>query len=170
MAIPLLLLVMSFVFAPLISIPYYFDALLKLVSCLPPTVPTCSSNVSVMIGYKKNIEQRGDSRHPCLLLTLVLNHYNRSIVESAGYIAVYTFDLSHDVMTDIVVLHCNPYCCMTHRVKRLFDIYEDMVEVLLVVCVFLTKDSQIEYMFTGGSPCSESCLFLAVTQLQISFI
>ena len=49
---------------------------LELVSCLPPmlTLPSCPSNASVMIRSKNTLNSTGESRHPCLTPTLVLNH------------------------------------------------------------------------------------------------
>ena len=51
------------------------------------------------------------------------------------------FDDSEKVGADIVLLHGCPQSCMLNPVEALFEVYEDMVEVLLVLEMFLTKDS-----------------------------
>ena len=44
---------------------------------------------------------------------------------------------------DVVLLHGCPQCCMPNPVEGLLEVYEDMVEVLLVLEIFLTEDSWI---------------------------
>ena len=44
-------------------------------------------------------------------------------------------------------------------VKGLLEVCEDMVEILLMLQVFLTEDSKIEYLFCGAPSSSETCLF-----------
>ena len=51
------------------------------------------------------------------------------------------FDDSHKVGADVVRLHGCPQSCMSDPVEGLLEVYEDMVEVLLVLKVFLTEDS-----------------------------
>ena len=51
------------------------------------------------------------------------------------------FDDSEKVGTDVVLLHGCPQSCMPNPVEGLFEVYEDMVEVLLVLEIFLTEDS-----------------------------
>ena len=48
---------------------------------------------------------------------------------------------------------------MPNPVKGLLEVYEDMIEVLLVLEIFFTKDSKVEDLFCGASACSEACLF-----------
>ena len=36
---------------------------------------------------------------------------------------------------------------MPYPVKGLFEVYEDMVEILLMLQVFLAEDPEIEYLF-----------------------
>ena len=181
---PLLLFVMGFVFSPMFSMIQSFNVLsnlltswrssvslpaspsmssanLQLVSCLPPmlTVLTCPSNASVMIRSKIYIQQHGEQQaHVSHSNTCLEPRSTKSFVKDcAGCIAVYTFGLTYEVMTDIVLLHCSPQCCMPYTVKYLLEIYVDIVYMWLVVCAFPTQHSQIEYMFTGASACSESC-------------
>ena len=42
---------------------------------------------------------------------------------------------------DVVLLHGCPQRCMPNPVEGLLEVYEDMVEVLLVLEIFLTEDS-----------------------------
>ena len=42
---------------------------------------------------------------------------------------------------DVVLLHGYPQSCMPNPVEGLLEVYEDMVEVLLVLEIFLTEDS-----------------------------
>ena len=51
------------------------------------------------------------------------------------------FDDSDEVGADVVFLHGCPQSCMPNPVEGLFEVYEDTVEVLLVLEVFLTEDS-----------------------------
>ena len=46
---------------------------------------------------------------------------------------------------------------MPNPVEGLPEVYEDMVEALLVLVVFLTEDSQVEDLLCGAPVCSEAC-------------
>ena len=48
---------------------------------------------------------------------------------------------------------------MPNPVEGLLGISEDMVEVLLVLEIFITEDSQVEDLLCGAPSCSEACLF-----------
>ena len=48
---------------------------------------------------------------------------------------------------------------MPYPVKGLPEVYEDMVEILLMLQVFLAEDPEIEYLFCGASSDSETCFF-----------
>ena len=50
------------------------------------------------------------------------------------------FDDSDKVGADVVLFHCCPQSCMPNPVEGLLEVYEDMVEVLLVLEVFLKED------------------------------
>ena len=41
---------------------------------------------------------------------------------------------------------------MPNPVEGLFEVYEDMVEVLLVLEIFLTQNAQVENLLCGTSP------------------
>ena len=51
------------------------------------------------------------------------------------------FDDCDTVDADVVLFHGCPQSCMPNPVEGLLDVYEDMVEVLLVLKIFLTEDS-----------------------------
>ena len=42
--------------------------------------------------------------------------------------------------------------------KGLLEVYEDMVEILLMLQVFLAEDPEVEYLFCGVPSGSETCL------------
>ena len=51
------------------------------------------------------------------------------------------FDDSEKVGADVVLLHGCPQSCMPNPVEGLLEFYEDMIEVLPVLEIFLTDDS-----------------------------
>ena len=51
------------------------------------------------------------------------------------------FDDLDKVGADVVLLHVCPQSCMPDPVEGLLEVYEDMVEILLVLKIFLTEDS-----------------------------
>ena len=61
--------------------------------------------------------------------------------EGTGGLVIEVFDDSDKVGTDVVLLHGCPQSCMPSPVEGLLEVYEDMVEVLLVLEIHLTKDS-----------------------------
>ena len=46
---------------------------------------------------------------------------------------------------------------MPYPVKGLLEVYEDMVEILLMLQVFLAENPEIEYLFCGAPSGSEAC-------------
>ena len=68
------------------------------------------------------------------------------------------FDDSDKTDADIL-LHGCPQSCMPNPVEDLLELYEDMVELLLVLEMFLTKDSKVEGLLCGAPSCSDACLF-----------
>ena len=48
--------------------------------------------------------------------------------------------------------------CHTLSKAFLNEVYEDMVEILLMLQVFLAEDPEIEYLFYGAPSGSETCL------------
>ena len=51
------------------------------------------------------------------------------------------FDDADKVGADVVLLHGCSQSCMPNPVEGLLEVYEDMVEVLPVLKIFLTEDS-----------------------------
>ena len=51
------------------------------------------------------------------------------------------FDDSDKVGNGVILLHSCPQSCIPNPVESLLEVYEDMVEVLLVLEKFLTEDS-----------------------------
>ena len=51
---------------------------------------------------------------------------------------------------------------MPYSIKGFFEINEDMVQILLVLEVLFTQDSEVEDLFCGASSGSEPSLFLAI--------
>ena len=81
--------------------------------------------------------------------------------DCTGVLVIEVFDDSDNVCADVVLLHGCPQSCMLNPVEGLLEVYEDMVEVLLVLKIFLTEDSQV-----GGLPCCvfscfQACLFFS---------
>ena len=60
--------------------------------------------------------------------------------ESTGGLVIMGFDDSDMVSADVVLLHGCPQSCMPNPVEGLLEVYEDMVEVLLVLEMFLTEN------------------------------
>ena len=60
-----------------------------------------------------------------------------------------------------LVLHGSPQSCTPNPVEGLLEVYEDMVEVLLVLEISLTEDSWVEDLLCGAPSCSEACLFFS---------
>ena len=56
-------------------------------------------------------------------------------------LVIEVFDDSDKVGVDVVFLHGCPQSCMPNPVEGLLGVYEDMVEVLLVLGILLTADS-----------------------------
>ena len=48
---------------------------------------------------------------------------------------------------------------MPNPVEGLPEVYEDVVEVLLVLEIFLTEDSQVQDLLRGAPSCCDACLF-----------
>ena len=58
---------------------------------------------------------------------------------------------------------------MPYPVKCFFEICEDMVQILLMLKVLSTKDSEVEDLFCGASPGSEPNLFFSNNLLSLGF-
>ena len=58
---------------------------------------------------------------------------------------------------------------MPNPVEGLLEVFEDMVEVLLVLEIFLTEDLEVEDLLCGAPFCSEACLFFSDVLLRLWF-
>ena len=56
-------------------------------------------------------------------------------------LVIEVFDDSDKVGADVVLLHDCPQSCMPNPVEGFLEVYEDTVEVLLVLKKFITEDS-----------------------------
>ena len=56
-------------------------------------------------------------------------------------LVIEVFDDLDKVCADIVLFHGCPQSCMPNPVEGLLEVYEDMVEVLLVLEIFPQEDS-----------------------------
>ena len=72
---------------------------------------------------------------------LVPSSYAAVEEDCFGGIIIELFDDSDTVGADVVLFHGCPQNCMPNPAKCLLEVYEDMVEVLLVLGIFLTEDS-----------------------------
>ena len=58
---------------------------------------------------------------------------------------------------------------MPNSVKGFFEIDEDMVQILLVLVVLFTQDSEVEDLFCGASSGSEPSLFFSNYFFSLGF-
>ena len=79
------------------------------------------------------------------------------------------FDDSNKVGIDVVFLHGCPQSCMLNLVEGLLVVYEDMVEVLLVLEIFVAEDILVEDLICDAPFCSEACLFFSDGLLSLPF-
>ena len=68
---------------------------------------------------------------------------------------------------DVVPLHGRPQSCMPNPVECLLEVYEDIAEVLLVLEIFLAKDSSAEDLLCSAPSCCEACLFFSDDPLRL---
>ena len=62
-------------------------------------------------------------------------------------------------LAHVVFLHCGPECLMPYSVESFLKIYKDMVEVLLVLFVLFTQNTEIENLLCSASSPAKPCLF-----------
>ena len=112
----------------------------------------------------------GESRHPCQTTTVFQNQSHMLVLKRtapAGGLVIEVFDDSDKLCADVVLLHGCPQSCMPNPVENLLEVYEDMVEDLLVLEIFLTEDSNVEDMLCGAPSCFEACLFFSDDLLRL---
>ena len=96
-----------------------------------------------MILSRNMLKRVGESRHPCRTPTVVWNQVSYAAVEEDGTsgLVIEVFDDLDKVGAHVVLLHGCPQSCMPNPVEGLLEVYEDMVEVLLVLDIFLTENA-----------------------------
>ena len=75
--------------------------------------------------------------------------------DHSGGLVVEVFDDSDKVGTDILLPYGYLQRSMLNPVKGFLEVYEDMVKVLLVLEIFLTKDSEVEDLLCGALSSSQ---------------
>ena len=96
-----------------------------------------------MILSRNVLKRVGDSRHPCLDSDCCSELVSYAAVEEdcTGGLIIEVFDDSEKVGAGVVLLHGCPQSCMPNSVQGLLEVYEDMVEVLLMLEIFLTQNA-----------------------------
>ena len=86
------------------------------------------------------LKRVGESRHPCRTPTVVRNQSPKLLLKRTALVALLLvgFGDLDKVCADVVLLHGCPQSCMPNPVEDLVEVYEDTVEVLLVLEIFLT--------------------------------
>ena len=154
---------------------YSFDTLTKVSSSssssakrklviMPPmlTVPWWSSSASVIILSRKTLKRVGESIHPCLTPTVVLNQsptYATIKTDCTSGLVVEFFNDLDQVGINVIKPNSRPKGLMPYSVKRLFKINKDAIKVFLMLEVPVTQYSKIEDLFCSTSTWSETCLF-----------
>ena len=89
------------------------------------------------------LKRVGESRHPCQDSNCCSEPVSYAAVEEDGTsgLVIQVLDDSDQVCADVVLLHGCPQSCMPNPVEGPLEVYEVMVEVLLVLEIFLTEDS-----------------------------
>ena len=90
-----------------------------------------------MILSRNMLKRVGESRHPC---RTCLEPVSCAAFEEDGTsgLVIEVFDDLDKVCADVVLLHGCPQSCMPNPVEGLLEVYEDIVEVLLVLEIILT--------------------------------
>ena len=95
-----------------------------------------------MILSRNMLKRVGKSRHPFRTPTVVRKPVSCAAVEEDGTsgLVIDVFDYLGKVCADVVLLQGCPQSCMPNPVEGLVEVYEDMVEVLQVLEIFLTEN------------------------------
>ena len=88
-----------------------------------------------MILSRNMLKRVGESRHPCLTPTVVRNQSPMLLLKEdcTSGLVIEVYDDSDKVGADVVLIHGCPQSCMPNPIEGLLEVYEDMVEVLLVL-------------------------------------
>ena len=73
------------------------------------------------------------------------------------------------ICIDIVLLHGGPLGCMPYPVNGFLEIYEDMVQILLMLKILFNQYSKVENMFCGTSSDSEPSCCSAFISAALGF-
>ena len=65
-------------------------------------------------------------------------------MDGTSSLVIELFDGSNKVGAAVFLLHGCPQSCTPNSFEGLLEVYEDMVEVLLMLEIFLAVDSQLE--------------------------
>ena len=87
-----------------------------------------------MILSRNMLKRVGESKHPLSDSSCCSEPVSNAAVEEdcTSGLVIEVFDDSDKVGADVVLLHSCPQTCIPNPVEGLLEIYEDMVEVLLV--------------------------------------
>ena len=84
------------------------------------------------------LKRVGESRHPCRTPTVDRNQSPAAVEEDGtSGLVIEAFDDLDKVCADVVLLRGCLQCYMPNPVQGLFEVYEDIVEVFLVLEKFL---------------------------------
>ena len=101
----------------------------------------------------------GKSKHPRLTLTVVWNQSPVLPLKST-VLCHKVLDDGDEVGTNHVFVYGGPKCCVPDPVDSLFEVYADMVKILMLL-IFFQQYSQIEDSFCSTSSHTEARLFLS---------
>ena len=94
-----------------------------------------------MILSTNMLKRVGESRHSCRTPTVVRNQSSMLLLKRTALVALLcSFDDLEKVGADVVQFHGCPQSCMPNPVEGPLEVYENIVEVLLVVEIFITED------------------------------
>ena len=113
-----------------------------------------------MILSRKILKSVGDSRHPCRTLTVVRNQSPMLLLKITALVAL-SYRCSMVRTSLEPMLYFLMVARMPYLIKCLLEIYEDMIQALLMLKVFLAKDSKVEDLFTGAPSCSKTRMFFS---------
>ena len=95
-----------------------------------------------MILPRNMLKRVGESRHPCRTPAIVRNQSPTLLLKRTTLVVLSeVFDDSDKVGTDVVLLHGYTQSCMPNPVEGPLEVYENMVEVLQVLEIFLTQNA-----------------------------
>ena len=90
------------------------------------------------------LKRVGDSRHPCRTPTVIRNHavsYAAVEEDCTSGLVIEVCDDSDKDGADVVLLNGCPQSSVLYPVEGPLEVYEYVVEDLLVLEIFLTEDS-----------------------------